>query len=139
VIGARVLVEGTAAGEALRLDQGISFWGAVDPASGRIIDHRHPQHGALLAGRVLLVPRSLGSSSGSAVLLELLRRGCGPAGIILGEADQILTLGAVVAREMGYAQIPVLLLEEASFDELVGPLSIDAAGVIGAGVQPPAQ
>jgi predicted aconitase with swiveling domain len=126
----RVLVAGSGEGRALRLDEDISFWGAVDPASGRIMDRRHPQFGERLCGRVVLVPRSIGSSSGSAILLELLERGLGPAAIILGEPDQILTLGAVVAAEMAYAEIPVLHVAASEFDSLQGWLAIGADGHI---------
>ena len=135
----RVLVPGSGAGPVLRLTADLSFWGAVDPASGRIIDQRHPQHGESLAGRVVVLGRSVGSSSGSAVLLELLRLGCGPAAIILGEADQILTLGAVVAVEMGYASLPVLLVEASELAGLAGWARIDEAGEIelSPGPEPP--
>ncbi|NND44580.1 MAG: DUF126 domain-containing protein [Xanthomonadales bacterium] len=126
MISARVLVPGTAEGEVLRLESDLSFWGAVDPESGRIIDARHPQHGASLAGRVVLMHRSLGSSSGSAVLLELCRRKCAPAAIVLGEPDQVLTLGALVAREMGYAGLPVVLLGADRFEALRGRVRVSA-------------
>lgn len=130
MIAARVLVAGQGQGDVLRLSEDLSFWGAVDPASGRIIDARHPQHGASVAGRVLVLRRSLGSSSGSAVLLELLRLGCGPAAIVLGEPDQVLTLGALVAREMGYAEMPVLQLDPGRFDELAGVVRVLPDGAL---------
>lgn len=130
MITGRVLVAGTGSGRVLRLTADISFWGAVDPASGRIMDRRHPQHGASVAGRVLVLGRSLGSSSGSAILLELLRLGRGPAAIVLAEPDQVLTLGAVVAREMGYAEIPVLRLDPGRFDELEGHVRVQSDGAI---------
>jgi predicted aconitase with swiveling domain len=103
-----ILLAGEARGAVLRLAQPISFWGGVDPASGRIIDARHPNRGALIAGRVLCLPGMIGSSSASAVLLELLRIGLAPAALILGETDAILALGVVVASELGYRTIPVL-------------------------------
>jgi len=133
MIQARVLVPGRGEGPLLRLGADISFWGAVDPATGRIIDQRHPQHGESLTGRVLALGRSLGSSSGSAVLLELLRLGCGPAAIILGEPDQVLTLGAVVAREMEYASIPVMQLDPGHFDALPGQVRVLEDGRIQSG------
>ena len=41
-----ILVAGAGgAGEALVLTAPISFWGGVDPKTGRIADVRHPQHG----------------------------------------------------------------------------------------------
>jgi predicted aconitase with swiveling domain len=74
--------------------------------------------------------RSIGSSSGSAILVETLYRDCGPAAIILGEPDQILTLGAVVAREMGYASIPVLQLDARHFGQLSGRVELREDGSI---------
>lgn len=123
-LGVRVLVPGEGEGDVLHLEADLSFWGAIDPLTGTVIDHRHPQHGESVAGKIITLRRSIGSSSGSAILLETLHRGCGPAGIILGEADQILTLGAVVAREMGYARIPVLEMDAADFVHLPGRVTI---------------
>jgi predicted aconitase with swiveling domain len=55
--------------------------------------------------------------------------GCtGPAVFILGTPDQILTLGAVVAREMGYAGIPVVQIDADKFDFLPGRIKIDKEG-----------
>jgi predicted aconitase with swiveling domain len=106
--GARVLIPGEADGPLLRLAAPISFWGGVDPKTGRIADPRHPDYGAEIAGTVLAVPATIGSSSSSAVMLELMRGGKAPAALLLGAVDAILTLGVVVAREMGYGSIPVL-------------------------------
>lgn len=124
-IECRVLVDGVAEGEVLHLEDDLSFWGAVDPLTGSIIDRRHPQFGKVISGKIILMHRSVGSSSGSAILMETLYRGCGPAGIILGEPDQILTLGAVVAREMGYGSIPVLQVNHTNFQQLHGSIRIE--------------
>lgn len=98
-----ILVPGKAgSGEALALDEPISFWGGVDPKTGRIADVRHPQHGACIAGKVLFLPGTIGSSSASAVLLELVHNGHAPAALVLHEPDAILLLGLIVAKEMGW-------------------------------------
>src|SRR5206468_4632379 len=107
---ARVLDDGTAEGLALVLDEPLSFWGGVDPASGEIVDARHPQRGALLAGRVLVMPAVRGSSSSSSVLAEAVRAGHAPAAILLGEVDLILAVGAAVAEELYGVRVPVLVL-----------------------------
>ena len=106
---ARTLVAGTAEGRALVLDEPLSFWGGIDPANGDIIDARHPQYGAYVAGRILVMPSGRGSSSSSSVLAEAIRAGTAPAAIILGEADPILALGAIVARELFGTTIPVIV------------------------------
>jgi predicted aconitase with swiveling domain len=108
VVNARPLVVGAASGPLLRLTHPISFWGGVDPVRGEIVDPRHPEHGRSIAGTVLLVPSAVGSSSSSAIMLELMREGRAPAAILMGRADAILALGVVVGRELGYASLPVL-------------------------------
>lgn len=122
LVHAEILLQGEASGPLLKLSADISFWGGVDPLTGRIIDSRHPEHGRFVSGKILAMQRSIGSSSGSSILLELLQRNCGPLGIILVQPDFILTLGAVVAREMGYRSIPVAKIEPQEF------LSLPAQG-----------
>jgi uncharacterized protein len=89
-------------GETLVLTAPISFWGGVDPKTSRIADVRHPQHGQEIKHKVLFIPATIGSSSASAILLELVHRNIAPAALILREPDAILLLGLIVAREMGW-------------------------------------
>ncbi|MEO3386624.1 DUF126 domain-containing protein [Mesorhizobium sp. CAU 1741] len=118
---ADVLVEGEAGtGEALVLTAPISFWGGVEPATGRIADVRHPEHGQCIAGHVLFLPGTIGSSSASAVLLELVHAGKAPAALVLHEPDAILLLGLVVAREMGWATPVAMRLDRETFGSYAG-------------------
>ncbi len=105
-----MLVPGAADAPVLRLGKPISFWGGVDPFTGRITDPRHPDHGAAVGGSVLVLPGTIGSSSSSAVMLELMAGGRAPAALVLAEPDAILVLGVIVAREMGHGAIPVLIV-----------------------------
>lgn len=133
------MLGGTAEGDLLRLALPLSFWGGVDPNSGNITDPRHPPFGANMAGRIVAMERGIGSSSGSSILLELLANGHGPLGLLLIEADAILTLSAVVAREVGYAPLPIFLITEADFLRLPRRLRLHETGVLEAltGVQDP--
>jgi uncharacterized protein len=103
---AQPILPGTASGPVLRLDRPLSFWGGVDPVTGALLDPPH----AAIAGTVLMLPETIGSSSSSAVLLELLRNGKAPAALVLGRLDAILGLGILVAAEMGWPTIPLLIL-----------------------------
>ena len=103
-------IAGCAEGEVLKLARPISFWGGVDPTSGRISDPRHPNHDAEIAGRILVLPGMIGSSSSSYIMLELMAIRRAPAALVLAEPDAILGLGVVVAREMNYGSIPVVVL-----------------------------
>ncbi|MDU8929472.1 aconitase X [Alisedimentitalea sp. MJ-SS2] len=98
--------------------EGLSFWGGVDPETGRIIDAHHPQHGQSLAGKAVMMPTSRGSCSGSGVLLELAMNRLAPAALIFREDEDILTLGAVLATEMFDHAVAVLRLPPADYDRL---------------------
>jgi predicted aconitase with swiveling domain len=111
----RVLVAGTGSGEALVLDEPLSFWGGFDAEDGRVIEDRHPQAGLSLAGRVVVMPGGRGSSSSSSVLAEGLRRGTGPVALLLAEADEIIVLGALVANLLDGSAFPVVQLGPADY------------------------
>jgi uncharacterized protein len=106
----RVLVAGAAAGPALVLEAPLSLWGGLDPRSGRLSDHHHPQLGATLTGRVLVLPSGRGSSSSSSVLAEAIRLGTAPLAILLAEPDEILVLGALVAAYLYGRTCPIVVM-----------------------------
>jgi len=116
LIRGQVLVEGRGSGPLLVLTAPISFWGGVDPLSGKIIQPTHPDCGVSIAGKVLVLPGTIGSSSSSAIMLELIREGMAPAAIILSKADAILALGAVVAGELELPMLPVLRCDIDAFE-----------------------
>jgi predicted aconitase with swiveling domain len=95
---------------ALVLQEPLSMWGGVNPATGAIIDVRHPQRGTFVKDRVLVMQSVRGSSSSSSVLAESVRAGCGPAAILLGEPDLILAVGAAVAEELYGVRVPIVHL-----------------------------
>ena len=97
-------------GRALVLDDGLSLWGGMDPASGKVIDGHHPQLGASLTGRIVVMPSGRGSSSSASVLAEAVRAKTAPAAIVLAEPDLILAIGAAVAEELYGVQVPILVL-----------------------------
>jgi predicted aconitase with swiveling domain len=106
------LLAGRARGLVLKLPR-LSLWGGVDPYSGRLSDPALPHFDESVKDRVLAIGDPIGSSSSSAVLLELLRAGNAPAAILLGRADAIVGLGVLVAREMGWPTIPVAVMSPA--------------------------
>jgi len=112
------IVSGDAEGLVLRSDRAISLWGGVDPATGEVIDRRHDRHGASIAGRVFVVPAEKGSSTGSAILLELIRAGVAPAAIVTRELAPILALGAIVAEELYGERVPVVRVGPDDWDAL---------------------
>ena len=117
---ASVLVEGDASGEVLVLERPLSLWGGVDAEHGVIASQRHPQRGASLTGRVVVMPVVIGSSSSSSVLAEMLRLGTGPAALVLGHPDSILAIGSIVAGRMYDRGCPIVVLDPAGMAALTG-------------------
>ncbi|MGA1092461.1 MAG: aconitase X swivel domain-containing protein [Candidatus Nanopelagicales bacterium] len=111
------VTSGTAAAPILKLDEPVSFWGGIG-AKGDIIDVHHPQHGAIVTGRILVMRTGKGSSSGAYVLAELLREGLAPAGLILTEPDGIVATGALVAAELYDARMPIVVVSPADYDRI---------------------
>ncbi|GAA1162720.1 DUF126 domain-containing protein [Kribbella jejuensis] len=110
----RTLHPGTATGRPIRLTTPLSFWGGTD-ADGRIVDTHHPQCGASLTGRILLMESGRGSSSASSVLAEQIRARTAPAAIVLARPDPIIPLGALVAAELYGLYLPVVV---APYDDI---------------------
>jgi len=114
----RLLAGGTARGPVLACEEGLSFWGGVDPDTGVIIDAHHPDHGASVAGKILLMPTSRGSCSGSGVLLQLSLSGLAPAALVFCEREEVLTLGALVSERVFERPLTVLQLPRPLYDLL---------------------
>lgn len=108
MINAKVIVPGQAEGRVLRLQAPLSFWGGINPKTGVIIQADHPDCGTSVTDTILALPGLIGSSSSSAVLLELLYKEIAPKAILMAEVDAILALGDLIAKEMGYPTIPIL-------------------------------
>lgn len=130
---ARTLTPGHAVGRCLVLDDPLSFWGGLDPATGRVIDPHHPQAGVQVTDKVLVMPAGRGSSSSSYVLAESIRAGTAPAAIVLLYADPILALGAMVAEELYGTAMPVVVADAATYGSLTPGLELTVEAGLGGG------
>ncbi|MBU28597.1 MAG: hypothetical protein CMD54_00615 [Gammaproteobacteria bacterium] len=111
----QLIVEGSASGKVLVCEEGLSFWGGVDPHTGAIIDAHHPNHGDSVSGKCLLMPTSRGSCSGSGVLLQLALNERAPAMIIFNELEQVLTLGSIVCDRIFGVPVPIICLSRQNY------------------------
>ncbi|MDL2403424.1 cis-3-hydroxy-L-proline dehydratase [Rhizobium mayense] len=142
-LGVRSILAGSAHGPVVAAE-GLSFWGGVDPATGCVIDVHHPLRGQCLTGSVLMMPTSRGSCTGSGVLLDLILSGRAPAALLFSEAEDVLTLGALIAAEMFGKSMPVLRLSPKAFSAVadaqsvrIGETAIEADGW-SISIEPPA-
>ena len=109
------IIPGRASGRILACDEGLSFWGGVDPLTGIVIDAHHPRCGQSLAGKVLVMPTTRGSCSGSGVMLDLALNGIAPAAFVFREAEDVVTLGAMISGRMFDRPVPVVRLGPEAF------------------------
>lgn len=113
------LTSGTGSGPVVALQTELSFWGGVD-TDGVIIDAHHPDRGRNIAGSVLVMAASRGSSSSSSVLAELIRAGAAPVAIVLARPDPIVVLGALVADELYGIAMPIVTVPPAQLTTVAG-------------------
>jgi len=85
-----------AEGRLLVSTEPISFLGGVDK-SGRVVERSHPLQGRRIAGALLVLPRSKGSTVGCYVMYSLARHRCAPAAIVAEQADELLVSGCVIS------------------------------------------
>jgi uncharacterized protein len=118
-------------GAALVLEEPLSLWGGMDPASGEVIDGHHAQRGVNLSGRVVVMPSGRGSSSSASVLAEAVRARTAPAAILLGEPDLILSIGSSVAEELYGRLVPVVVLAESALAAISDGVEVVVDGAEG--------
>jgi len=118
VIRGETIIAGVASGVALASTEPVSFWGGYDQVTGEIIDRRHPLSGEIAAGRILVLPYTRGSSTSTAILLESVRAGVQPAGLVTDRADVFLALASVVAGEMYESSFPMVAVSRDEFESI---------------------
>jgi uncharacterized protein len=109
---------GTITAPLMSLAEPLSFWGGFDAATGLVTDRRHPDAGRCLTGALVRMTAARGSSSGSSVLAEAIRRGTAPAGFLVRERDAILLLAALVAQDLYAKTCVIVQLDKAAYDAL---------------------
>lgn len=132
MISAVILHAGYAEGPMLKLDAPLSLWGGFDPATGTIIDIRHPQRGRVLTGQIVLMEESRGSGTAPGAMAEAIRLGTAPLAIILVRPDTNLAIGAMVASTLYGKDCAILAVSPEDFARLSGEaaLSITTDGRI---------
>ena len=93
----RKISKGRASGEAIVSQKTISFYGGVDPNTGKVVEKGHDLEGKSIAGKIFVFPKGGGSTVGSYTLLRLKKNGKAPAAIVNGECETIVAVGAIIS------------------------------------------
>ena len=107
ILNGRKISTGNASGETLVTKMGISFFGGVDPETGKVVEKGHELEGQSIAGRVLVFPTGKGSTVGSYTLYRLKKAGLAPAAIVNAEAETITAVGCIISEIPCVDQIPI--------------------------------
>ena len=91
----------------LVLTEPLSFWGGLDPATGTIVDVHHPQHGESIKARTVVLEGTRGSTSSTSTLVETIRRGNGPAAMVLARPDLTIMTALQLAQDLYGIHVPL--------------------------------
>ena len=116
----RAIWRGWARGEALVSNQPISFYGGVDPETGRIIEKGHELEGRSIAGKMLVFPYGKGSTVGSYIILRLKRKGIAPKAIVNLRCEPIIAVGAIIAEIPTIDKIDISMIRDGDLVEVDG-------------------
>jgi predicted aconitase with swiveling domain len=103
----RKIYPGCVEGQALVTRMGISFFGGVDPDTGRVVEKGHELEGQSITGKILVFPSGKGSTVGSYTLYRLKLNGKAPAAIINAECEPITAVGCIIAEIPCVDRIPI--------------------------------
>jgi len=94
----RKIFKGTAEAEAIVTKDGISFYGGVDPDTGKIVEVGHELEGQSISGKILVFPTGKGSTVGSYTMYRMKKNNMAPAAIVNKEIDTIIAVGCIISE-----------------------------------------
>ena len=94
----RKIFKGIAEGEAIVTKDGISFYGGVDPDTGKVIEVGHELEGQSVTGKVLVFPTGKGSTVGSYTMYRMKKNNTAPAAIVNEQIDTIIAVGCIISE-----------------------------------------
>jgi predicted aconitase with swiveling domain len=94
----RKIYKGIAEGEAIVTKDGISFYGGVDPDTGKVVEVGHELEGQSVTGKILVFPTGKGSTVGSYTMYRMKKNNKAPAAIVNEEIDTIIAVGCIISE-----------------------------------------
>ncbi|MFX1468995.1 MAG: DUF126 domain-containing protein [Promethearchaeota archaeon] len=103
----RKIYKGIAEAEAIVTKDGISFYGGVDPDTGKIVEVGHELEGQSVTGKILVFPTGKGSTVGSYTMYRMKKNNTAPAAIVNKQIDTIVAVGCIISEIPCVDQIDV--------------------------------
>ncbi|MHA1753912.1 MAG: DUF126 domain-containing protein [Candidatus Odinarchaeia archaeon] len=98
MIKGRCICGGKVKGEVLVSKSPISFYGGVDPNTGKVIEKNHELFGISVKDKILLFPYGKGSTVGSYVLYQMAKNKTAPKGIVNIKTEPIIATGCILGE-----------------------------------------
>lgn len=97
-LSGRKIYKGIAEAEAIVTKDGISFYGGVDPDTGKIVEVGHELEGQTISGKILVFPTGKGSTVGSYTMYRMKKNNTAPLAIINAQIDTIIAVGCIISE-----------------------------------------
>jgi hypothetical protein len=94
----RKIYKGTVEAEAIVTKDGISFYGGVDPDTGKVVEVGHELEGQSITDKVLVFPTGKGSTVGSYTMYRMKKNNTAPVAIVNKEIDTIIAVGCIISE-----------------------------------------
>jgi len=94
----RKIYKGTVEAEAIVTKEGISFYGGIDPDTGKVVEVGHELEGKSITGKVLVFPTGKGSTVGSYTMYRMKKNNMAPAAIVNKQIDTIIAVGCIISE-----------------------------------------
>ncbi|MFW9941643.1 MAG: DUF126 domain-containing protein [Candidatus Thorarchaeota archaeon] len=94
----RKIYKGIAEAEAIVTKDGISFYGGVDPDTGKVVEVGHELEGQTITGKVLVFPTGKGSTVGSYTMYRMRKNKTAPVAIVNTQIDTIIAVGCIISE-----------------------------------------
>jgi predicted aconitase with swiveling domain len=94
----RKIYKGNAEAEAVVTQDGISFYGGVDPDTGKVVEVGHELEGQTISGKILVFPTGKGSTVGSYTMFRMKKNNTAPAAIVNKQIDTIVAVGCIISE-----------------------------------------
>jgi predicted aconitase with swiveling domain len=106
----RKIYRGLAEGEAIVTTDTISFYGGVDPDTGRVVEAGHELEGQSITGKVLAFPTGKGSTVGSYTLYQMKKNNTAPIAIVNRQIDTVIAVGCIISEIPCVDQIDISIM-----------------------------
>ena len=97
-LSGRKIYKGVVEADALVTNDAISFYGGIDPDTGKVVETGHELEGVKITGKILVFPTGKGSTVGSYTMYRMMKNKTAPAAIVNEQIDTIIAVGCIISE-----------------------------------------